>query len=763
MAVHAAAGVTSMTTSKDYQKGAKKSSGRRDKPKLKDTTAPIPADRKLLIGILNSMKDGIYIVNQRYEIEYRNPALEAQFGVVKGRRCYEYLHDRKEVCPWCKNKEVFAGNIVHWEWYSEKTGKTYDLLDTPLKNADGSVSKLEVFRDITERKRMEEELKRNRDYLKSLNDSLSEAILTVDIPDNIDDRTVRYANKAIEEIFGYKQKEWLGKSPVLQYARKEDFIKAGKVLKSAISRGTKSMHRELLLKRRNGDTFPAELTTTFLRAGGKVTQIISIIRDITERKQVEQALRESEELHRVTLMNMSDAVFITDENGALTFICPNVDVIFGYSAQEVNEKGNISFLLGDGLFDVDELESVGEIPNIERLIMDKMGKQHTLLVTVKRIDIRGGTVLYTCRDITQRKRMEEAITREKNLLQIIMENTDAMLAYLDPDFNFVRVNSSYARGSGHTMEELIGKHYFDLFPHKENQAIFEKVRDTGEPVEYHDKPFEFKNQSWRGITYWDWTLAPVKDASGKAQGLVLSLIETTERKKLEQLKDEFIGLVSHELRTPLTVIMGCLNTVLSEKARLSSAEIELMLRDALSETESLGHLLGNLLELSRIQAGQLLLYMEPVRIDVVAREVIQRIKKQTSRHHFSMDLPETLPPVNADSLRLERILYNLLENAVKYSPRGGEIKVVARQDRDHLVISVADQGIGISPFGQAKLFELFQQLDQAGSLRNKGAGLGLLACRRLVEAHGGRIWVESRPDRGSTFFFTLPLRGESGV
>ena len=158
-----------------------------------------------------------------------------------------------------------------------------------------------------------------------------------------------------------------------------------------------------------------------------------------------------------------------------------------------------------------------------------------------------------------------------------------------------------------------------------------------------------------------------------------------------------------------------------------------------------------------------MLYMEPVRIDVVAHDVIQRIKKQTSRHHFSMDFPETLPPVNVDSLRLERILYNLLENAVKYSPKGGEIKVAAKQDKDHLVISVADRGIGISPVGQAKLFEPFQQLDQAGSHRNKGAGLGLLVCRRLVEAHGGRIWVESKPGRGSTFFFTLPLRGESRV
>ena len=138
--------------------------------------------------------------------------------------------------------------------------------------------------------------------------------------------------------------------------------------------------------------------------------------EVTRLKQVEaqykrttEALRESEYLHRTTLMSMSDAVFITDDAGAFTYICPNVGVIFAYSPEEVRELGNIRSLLGDAIFDPDELASSGEILNIERRIRDKSGTAHVILVNVKRVSVKGGTILHTCRDITERKRLEEEI------------------------------------------------------------------------------------------------------------------------------------------------------------------------------------------------------------------------------------------------------------------------------------------------------------------------------------------------------------------
>jgi signal transduction histidine kinase len=207
----------------------------------------------------------------------------------------------------------------------------------------------------------------------------------------------------------------------------------------------------------------------------------------------------------------------------------------------------------------------------------------------------------------------------------------------------------------------------------------------------------------------------------------------------------------------MTVITGAINTALTEGERLSPEEVSQLLKDAALEADSLSRLLNNLLELSRVQANRLLLHAELISIKKVIQDTVSEIKRRSSVHKFVVDLPGRLPAVYADQLRLERILYNLLENAIKYSPQGGEIKVSARPREEYLVIGVSDQGIGISPSEQARLFAPFQRLEESRPEGIGGAGLGLLVCRRLVEAHGGQIWVESEPDNGSTFFFTMPL------
>lgn len=364
------------------------------------------------------------------------------------------------------------------------------------------------------------------------------------------------------------------------------------------------------------------------------------------------------------------------------------------------------------------------------------------------------------KEISGRKRIETALLREKETLQVTMENINTHLAYLDPAFNFVRVNSAYVRSSGYTTQELIGKNHFTLFPDAENQAVFEQVRDSGKAIEFKDKPFNFSRQPDGVITYWDWTLTPVKSPSGTVGGLVLSLIDTTTRKKLDELKDEFLSMVSHEMRTPLTVIVGALHTIMSKEELLSPEEKHLLIKDAVMEAEELSHLLANLLELSRVQSNRLLLTREPIKIDSLVCDIVEQLKSRTSSHTFSLDLPKRLPVVYADSLRLEHIIKNLLENAMKYSPERSEIKVSLRSDHGNLMVSVQDQGAGISKHEQEKLFMPFERLSYSSTNTVKGTGVGLLVCKRLVEAHDGRIWLDSEPGKGSTFRFTLPLDKE---
>ena len=326
------------------------------------------------------------------------------------------------------------------------------------------------------------------------------------------------------------------------------------------------------------------------------------------------------------------------------------------------------------------------------------------------------------------------------------------------DGRIEQANRSATELLGYRRDELIGRPVLELYADTPNgkakaQGVFQRFL-AGEEV--HEEELEMHRAD--GSKVWIClSVRPIRDKEGRVVASRSAVVDMTEHKKLDQLKDDFIGLVSHELRSPMTVIMGAINTALTEAERLSPEETRQLLNDAALEAESLSHLLGNLLELSRAQADRLSLHAEAISVRKVIQDTVEEIKRRSSAHEFAVDLPRKLPPVYADELRLERILYNLLENAVKYSPQGGEIRVSVKPEKEQLVIGVSDQGIGISPSEQAKLFAPFQRLEEFRPEGVGGVGLGLLVCRRLVEAHGGRIWVESEPGHGSTFFFTMLL------
>ncbi len=337
---------------------------------------------------------------------------------------------------------------------------------------------------------------------------------------------------------------------------------------------------------------------------------------------------------------------------------------------------------------------------------------------------------------------------------------EAPNAYLSVGMNgkIERANRSAAELLGYSRDELLGRAALDLYadtPYGKARAegIFRRFM-AGEEI----RGEELEMRRADGSSAWiNLSVRPIRDKDGQVIASRSEVVDITEHKRLDQMKDDFIGLVSHELRSPMTVITGAINTVLTESERLSPAETRQLLKDAALESESLSHMLGNLLELSRVQANRLSLFTEAISIRKVMEDTVDNIKRRSPAQRFITDLPKKLPPVYADELRMERILYNLLENAVKYSPQGGDITVSVRVEKEHLVIGVSDQGVGISASDQARLFEPFQRLEESRPNVTGGVGLGLLVCRRLVEAHGGQIWVESEPGQGATFFFSLPL------
>ena len=234
--------------------------------------------------------------------------------------------------------------------------------------------------------------------------------------------------------------------------------------------------------------------------------------------------------------------------------------------------------------------------------------------------------------------------------------------------------------------------------------------------------------------------------------------DITERKEVEQLKDEFIGMVSHEIRTPLTVLIGSLSTAMTEG--ISSEDARSMMNAAKEGAESLNNIVDNLIELSRYQSNRLTLQKEEVNIKELVKGLVRKQSALLNNRHVIVNISGKLTTVPADKMRIELILTNLLSNAVKYSAEGTDIRLTAKKQSGVVEIGVCDHGVGIPAQKLVDIFQPFERLENT-SKQTKGLGLGLLVCKRLVEAHGGKIWVESEPEKGSTFFFTLPVN--SGV
>jgi signal transduction histidine kinase len=239
------------------------------------------------------------------------------------------------------------------------------------------------------------------------------------------------------------------------------------------------------------------------------------------------------------------------------------------------------------------------------------------------------------------------------------------------------------------------------------------------------------------------------------------------------MKSEFVSVVSHELRTPLTSILGY--TELLQAREFPAHERRELIDTVWKQASHLSNLVEDLLNVSRLDAGRIALSRWALPLSQLVKELTAQLNKalDQSRHRLLFDVSEHLPPVYADRDRVRQILGNLLSNAIKYSPQGGEI--VLRADilrtpppsapplppEPAMLITVSDPGIGIPAEELPRIFERFYRVDNSNTRKIGGTGLGLAITQALVELHGGRIWVESTPGEGSTFFFTLPLATDS--
>jgi PAS domain S-box-containing protein len=270
----------------------------REIDRCKQSEERLRIERGNLKNVFEAMADGVYIVDQHYDIQYVNSVLKKDFGSYAGRKCYEYFHNRKEVCPWCKNSEVFAGKTVRWEFYVSKNRRTYDLIDTPLQNLDGSILKLEIFRDITERKQMEEALRESEKRFRQILEDVS----NIAVQGYDEERRVTFWNKASEKLYGYTEEEALGD-------KLEDLIippnmreQVQRFVQRWIEFGEKIPAGENNLVGKNGKDVPVFSSHAMIEtANGKEMFCLDV--DLASIKKAEKALRQREQY----LQGLNDA------------------------------------------------------------------------------------------------------------------------------------------------------------------------------------------------------------------------------------------------------------------------------------------------------------------------------------------------------------------------------------------------------------------------------------------------------------------------
>ncbi len=231
---------------------------------------------------------------------------------------------------------------------------------------------------------------------------------------------------------------------------------------------------------------------------------------------------------------------------------------------------------------------------------------------------------------------------------------------------------------------------------------------------------------------------------------------SSELESLEQVRRDLMANVSHELKTPISALRAHLENLLDGVERPEPRTLQVML----AQSERLGRLVDQLLELSRLESGEIPLHREPVRLRPLVARVLSEIDVTRQRHdvELAQEVPEDLPPVFADAERVHQVLFNLLDNAVRFTPAGGRISVSASGHNGSVDVAVRDTGPGIAPEHLPRVFERFYRVDTSRSRDEGGTGIGLAIARSVVEAHGGRIWAESEPGKGSTFTFELPVR-----
>ena len=632
----------------------------------------------------------------------------------------------------------------------------------------------QIDRAARARQRVESALTVERNFVSAVLDTVGALVVVFDTAGRI----VRF-NRACELASGYDFNILVGRYAWDRLIPEEDVPEAIDTFEKIRAGGFPAAFENRWANRDGSLHRIAWSATALVDQQGQVGFIIATGIDVTVQRAAESTLRESEARYRQLIEGSLGMVCTHDLEGTLlsinghgaSTIGRTTDQLVGHSLLEFIPKERHRNL---GIY-LKTIIATGEAQGLLHL-RHIDGDIRVVAYRNKLIAVPGHEpyVLGFAVDITDQTRMEGRIRTLTRQSDSILESVGDGIYGIDLDGRITVINSAASQMLGYKPGELLHQNMHltihhtraDGTPYPEAECCIKRTLFSLETVRVSNEVF------WRK----DGTSFPVEyvarpqidthtDASGspkpggKAIGVVVAFTDTTERRALDRMKDEFISTVSHELRTPLTSLRAALGLVTGGALVQRPEKMQQMLEIALGNTDRLVRLVNDILDLERISSGKSELQLAMCS----AEDLLQRASALQAAAAAKAGIHLTLKPSSArawaDADRILQTLTNLISNAIKFSPAGSEITLSARAlDDTEALLEVSDRGRGIPADKLETVFERFQQVDASDSRAMGGTGLGLAICRSIITQHGGRIWATSTPGQGSTFHLTLPSK-----
>ncbi|MBU8893704.1 MAG: PAS domain S-box protein [Bacteroidales bacterium] len=635
----------------------------------------------------------------------------------------------------------------------------------------GTMKSVASLLDITERKKAEQILKAEYNRFKTTMDAIDAIVYVADMQTY----ELLFLNKQAKDILGDK----IGK-------------KCFSVLQKGFTEPCKFCTNHLLLNKKGKPEEPYvwEFQNTKTKQwyqlrdqaiqwpDGRIVRL-EIAIDITDRKKVEQALKESEDRFRTIFEDAPDAIFLADpksgvildaNTAASQLLLKPREEIIGMNQAELHPSQKEEY--SKGIFKKHKQESKKGISTYpaEINVLRSDGSEVVVEIIAQMIRINNKEVLQgTFRDITERKKMEEEIQLQSKIAKNIAEGV--FLVKIS-DGTIVYTNSTFEQMFGYNSDELIGRHVsvVNAPVDKSSEEIANEIIQslTIEGV-WHG---EIQNIKKDGTIFW--CRASVSTFQHPKFGEVWLAIhdDITNQKKAEQAliesekhlselnatKDKFFSIIGHDLKNPMGNVLG-FSSLLQKNSKKYNAEKIASFANIINNSAAISlELLEALLDWANIQTGKILVVKEKLCLLELINDVISKLEKTAALKKIKIEhkLSGKIE-ISADHNMFSTIMRNLLINAIKFTKRGGEVFIKAKQYANYTEIRVKDTGIGISVNKQSKLFRIEENVSTRGTEEEAGTGLGLILCKEFVEKHGGKIWVESKLGTGSEFIFTIPL------